>query len=146
MFGLVCPALEDEAEDAICQLCFWFGALEPLNNVLDNAFFWLQVRWPEDIAKPSPKAIYINIDLDYAEGPAIIVADTGPGFIDDPERLTRPFFSRRPDGMGIGLYYTNLVMEMNGGRLAFPDSQDAEVPEKFDGAVLALVFDVPRKK
>jgi hypothetical protein len=42
--------------------------------------------------------------------------------------------------MGIGLYYTNMVMELNGGRLAFPDSDEVEVPAEFDGAVLALAF------
>ncbi|WP_217994868.1 hypothetical protein [Methylogaea oryzae] len=60
--------------------------------------------------------------------------------VDDPERLTRPFFSRRPDGMGIGLYYTNMVMELNGGRLGFPDAEEANAPKNLDGAVLALIF------
>lgn len=54
--------------------------------------------------------------------------------------MTTPFFTRRPDGMGVGLYYANLVMEMNGGHLAFPDADEADVPEEFDGAVIALVF------
>lgn len=31
-------------------------------------------------------------------------------------------------------------MEMNGGHLAFPDADEADVPEEFDGAVIALVF------
>lgn len=86
------------------------------------------------------RTIHLRLDPDFAEGPAIIVADNGPGFSDDPERLTRPFFSRRPDGMGVGLYYANLVMELNGGRLAFPSADEAEVPVGYDGAVLALVF------
>jgi hypothetical protein len=42
--------------------------------------------------------------------------------------------------MGIGLYYANLVMELNGGRLAFPDREEAGVPPEFDGAVIALIF------
>ena len=69
-----------------------------------------------------------------------MVADTGPGFVDTPEELIRPFFSRRPEGMGLGLYYANLVMETGGGRLAFPDRREADVPKEFDGAVLALIF------
>ena len=80
------------------------------------------------------------MEADFPGGPAIIVADNGTGFQDDPERLTRPFFSRRPDGMGVGLYYANMVMELNGGRLAFPDADEANVPDGFDGAVLALLF------
>lgn len=135
---LVCPALEDAELDV--ERSFSFGLLMgALNNLLDNAFYWLQVRWPED-QEDSDRSIYINIERDFAGGPAIIVADNGPGLQDDPERITRPFFSRRPDGMGVGLYYANMVMEMNGGRLAFPDAEEANVPEGFDGAVLALVF------
>lgn len=134
---LICPALEDEIPDI--ERDFSFGLLlGALNNLLDNAFYWLQVRWPDD--DNVEREIYINIEKDFAEGPAIIVADNGPGLQDDPERLTRPFFSRRPDGMGVGLYYANMVMELNGGHLAFPDAEEAGVPEHFDGAVLALIF------
>ncbi len=135
---LVCPALEDDAPDV--ERSFAFGLLlGALNNLLDNAFYWLQVRWPEG-QSASQRKLYINVETDFAGGPALIVADNGPGFQDDPERLRRPFFSRRPDGMGVGLYYTNMVMELNGGRLVFPDAEEANVPDGFDGAVLALVF------
>jgi anti-sigma regulatory factor (Ser/Thr protein kinase) len=134
---LICPALEEEIPDI--ERDFSFGLLlGALNNLLDNAFYWLQVRWPDD--DKSEREIYINIENNFVEGPAIIVADNGPGLQDDPERLTRPFFSRRPDGMGVGLYYANMVMELNGGHLAFPDADEAAVPKHFDGAVLALVF------
>jgi len=134
---LICPALEESTQDF--ERSFSFGLLlGALNNLLDNAFYWLQVRWPNE--NDAERQIYIGIDNDYAEGPAIIVADNGPGFQDETERLTRPFFSRRPDGMGVGLYYTNMVMELNGGRLVFPDAGDAGVPDGFDGAAIALVF------
>ncbi len=135
---LICPILNDDTEDI--EQRFAFGLLlGALNNLLDNAFYWLQVRWPDNQG-PSQRKLYINIEKDFAEGPAIIVADNGPGLQDDPEKLTRPFFSRRPDGMGVGLYYTNMVMELNSGRLAFPDADEANVPEEIDGAILALVF------
>ncbi|BBL71545.1 hypothetical protein MoryE10_21510 [Methylogaea oryzae] len=135
---LICPALEDNTPDIERE--FSFGLmLGALNNLLDNAFYWLQVRWPESEGT-APRQIYINIEQELAEGPAIVVADNGPGLVDDPERLTRPFFSRRPDGMGIGLYYTNMVMELNGGRLGFPDAEEANAPKNLDGAVLALIF------
>lgn len=134
---LVCPALEESFPDI--EKNFAFGLLlGALNNLLDNAFYWLQVRWPED--ELDDRQVYISIDPDFPEGPAIIIADNGPGFQDDTDRLIKPFFSRRPDGMGIGLYYTNMVMELNGGRLAFPEADEAGVPEGFDGAVLALIF------
>jgi anti-sigma regulatory factor (Ser/Thr protein kinase) len=136
---LVCPAVESQGPEI--NSSFSFGlALGALNNLLDNAFYWLKVRWPKTEAQPPARAIYININDGALEGPAIVVADNGPGFQDEPERLTKPFFSRRPEGMGLGLYYANLVMELNRGRLVFPDRKDMGVPPEFDGAVLALVF------
>ena len=116
-----------------------------LTNLLDNSFYWLRARWP---SKPpdnqdSPRKIYLGRSDDFEEGPALIVADTGPGFQDDPDTLVEPFFTRRPDGMGLGLYYANLVMELSGGDLVFPDRNDVEIPHEFDGAIIALVF--PKK-
>ena len=134
-----CPALEEGAPDVMSSFVFGL-ALGALNNLLDNAFYWLRVRWPEENTEPPGRAIHVNVNRDLAEGPSIVVADTGPGYTDEPDDLTRPFFSRRPEGMGVGLYYANLVMELGEGRLAFPDAREADVPSEFDGAVLALVF------
>lgn len=141
---LNCPALEDDAPDISSDFVFGL-ALGALNNLLDNAFYWLKVRWPDDSGQPG-RAIHININRNLAEGPAIVVADTGTGFTDEPEELIRPFFSRRPEGMGVGLYYANLVMELGDGRLAFPDAREAGVPEEFDGAVSALVFPAAKEE
>ena len=135
---LDCPTLEDNAPDITSDFVFGL-ALGALNNLLDNAFYWLKVRWPDD-SDHQDRAIHISINRNLAEGPAIVVADTGTGFTDEPEELIRPFFSRRPEGMGVGLYYANLVMELGDGRLAFPVAREAGVPEEFDGAVSALVF------
>ena len=74
-------------------------------------------------------------------GPALVVADNGTGFQgDEPENLVRPFFTRKPHGMGLGLYYANLAMELNGGQLVFPLPGEVEVPDGFDGAVIAMIF------
>lgn len=137
---LDCPALQDDGSDK--NSLFVFGlALGALNNLLDNAFYWLEVRWPKDAEHSDQRAIHISISTDLAEGPAIIVADTGTGFVDEPGTLVKPFFSRRPEGMGIGLYYADLVMQLSGGCLAFPDdAEGAGVPREFDGAAIALVF------
>ena len=52
----------------------------------------------------------------------------------------RPFFTRKPEGMGLGLYYANLAMELNGGQLAFPQPGAIEIPDEFGGAIVALIF------
>ena len=135
---LNCPALEDDALDVTVDGVFGL-VLGALNNLLDNSFYWLKVRWPDESAHPR-RAIHISISFDLADGPAIVVADNGVGFADEPEDLIRPFFSRRPEGMGVGLYYANLVMGLGDGRLVFPDASEAGVPEEFDGAVSALIF------
>ena len=40
----------------------------------------------------------------------------------------------------MGLYYANMVMELNDGSLIFPDPAEADVPDEFDGALVALRF------
>ena len=55
--------------------------------------------------------------------------------------MVKPFMTTKTGGMGIGLYYTNTVMEMLGGELVILDHHDVEtVPEKASGAIAALVF------
>ena len=34
-------------------------------------------------------------------------------------------------------------MELSGGELVFPERGDVDIPEAFDGAVIALVFNKP---
>src|SRR5690606_39526486 len=62
------------------------------------------------------------------------------GLVDEPADLVRPFYTRRPEGMGMGLYYANMVMELNDGALLFPELSETEVPERYDGAIVALRF------
>jgi signal transduction histidine kinase len=135
---LTCPALEDGSPDA--HPIFTSGlALGALTNLIDNAVHWVKVRHPE----PGERKIYVNVVPDYDGSPAIVVADNGPGYQDDPDIMVAPFFTRRPGGSGLGLYFANLVMDLNEGRLEFPTVEKADVPEEFDGAVAALVFRKP---
>ena len=143
--GVVCPVADG---DGSFDANFSFGlVLGALNNLIDNALYWMRVRWPEssDDAETSKRRVFVGTSHDFAGGPAIVVADTGPGFQgDSPEHLVRPFFTRKPDGMGLGLYYANLAMELNGGRLAFPQRGEVNVPQEFDGAAVAMIFKAVR--
>ena len=127
---------DDEGPIANCSFGLTLGAL---TNIIDNAVFWLRVRWPDE-ESASGKKVYIGIEEDFYGGPAIIVADNGPGYKDSPADLIRPFYTRRPDGMGMGLYYANMVMELNDGELMFPDHSETSLPDEFDGAIIALRF------
>ena len=137
-----CPLLEDSSADF--ESTYSFGlVLGALNNLIDNSLYWLRVRWPElpEDGATSKRRLFLGTSDDLGDGPAIVVADNGVGFQSDvPEHLVRPFFTRKPDGMGLGLYYANLAMELNGGQLIFPQRGEVDVPDEFDGAIVAMVF------
>lgn len=136
-----CPPLEEI--DLNFKSSYSFGLiLGALNNLIDNSLYWLRVRWPEN-DPISKRCLFIGTSDNFVSGPAIVIADNGPGFQgDSPDLLTRPFFTRKPDGMGLGLYYASLAMELNGGYLAFPQQGEFDIPEKYDGAVVAMIFKV----
>jgi C4-dicarboxylate-specific signal transduction histidine kinase len=103
-----------------------------LVNVIDNAIYWLDEIETERFIWIAPTA--------EMESPAIIIADNGPGFLDDAADLIQPFHTRKPAGMGIGLYYTDMVMKAHAGRLAFPERNFIEAPAALTGAHIGLVF------
>lgn len=143
---LISPLLEGKASNFRAEFEFSL-LLAALNNLVDNALYWLRVRWPDSRkeAVTSPRMLYIGVTSELPTGPAIVVADNGPGFQDDPDLLVRPFFTRKAEGMGLGLYYASLAMELNGGELLFPSGDDVGVPAEFDGAVVAMAFKGARR-
>lgn len=110
-----------------------------LINIIDNALYWLQVRWSKESSK---RKIYIG-STDFYDYPAIVIADNGPGFKSDPADLIKAFVSLKPEGigMGLGLYYTQMVMEIIQGELILENAADLDfVPDGFDGAAVIMVF------
>lgn len=117
-----------------------------LLNLIDNSIYWLRVRWPDiDEGKPELRRLHIGITTELPGGFSIVVSDNGPGFSDVPDVITKPFFTRRPDGIGLGLYYASLSMSLSGGSLLFPDRDDLDLPNGLDGAVVAMFFPGPSK-
>ena len=108
--------------------------ISTLMNLIDNSIYWLEQK------SSSPKAIYVGPSMEFADGPAIIVADNGPGFSDPPELLVDAFVSNKPDGMGLGLHLANEVMKNTGGRLHFPAEGEVSLPQGMNGAIVILVF------
>lgn len=113
--------------------------LSSVSNIIDNAIYWVGVKRETKGGDYKP-AIYVCSDLKSFSGPAIVFADSGEGFSLEPEELTQPFRTTRPGGMGLGLYFVNLVMEMIGGQLLFPDKEELHIPKPYVGAIIALVF------
>jgi len=105
-----------------------------LMNLIDNSIYWLGNKGGRD------KRILVGTTEDLPGGKALFVADNGPGFADSPHDLVKPFVTRKPDGMGLGLYIASEVMQSQGGRLVFPDKGMIELPNGYDGAVVALQF------
>ena len=135
------PILEAALGDFEAQMSFGL-VVGAIGNLIDNALYWVRVRWPDvpETAKTTPRRIYAGVSRDLEEGPAIIIADNGPGLTDSAERVVTPFFTRRPGGMGLGLYYVNMVMELNGGLLRFLEPNEIELPAGYDGTIAALIF------
>lgn len=114
--------------------------LGTLTNLIDNVIYWLRVRWPDVQSGDYFRRLHIAIADEESGGVSLVVADNGPGIQDDPDTLIRPFFSRRPDGMGLGLYYSSMAMQLNGGQLLFLTNDDLDLPSELDGAVISLFF------
>jgi len=104
-------------------------------NIIDNSIYWLDTIYKQD------KGIYIKTFFEN-EYPVVAIVDNGPGFKDAITDLVRPFFSRKDDGIGIGLYLIDTIMMKYGKFEILEDSEleDIEVPEKFRGAAIKLTF------
>jgi len=135
-----CPVLTNENSDFNIKVPTNL-LISAISNLIDNSIYWTKseadLRGTQNSYKP---AIYIGTDLSTFDGPSIIIADNGPGFSIEPEYLTQPFKTKKEGGMGLGLYFADLVMSMIGGKMIFPDSLDLEIPSVYDGACIALVF------
>jgi len=116
--------------------------ISSISNIIDNSIYWTKSKRNLEESKSTmyKPAIYIGTDIHTFDGPAIIIADNGLGFSVEPEFMTQPFKTKKNGGMGLGLYFADVVMNMVGGKLLFPDSLDLNIPKAYNGACIALVF------
>jgi signal transduction histidine kinase len=104
-------------------------------NLLDNCTYWL-------LQRPSDRQVCISGTTLRSGGIQLVVSDNGPGIKDDPALLIEPFYSRKPDGSGLGLYIVDRIMKSHAGRLEFlKDGSRCE--GLLQGANVALVFPAP---
>jgi C4-dicarboxylate-specific signal transduction histidine kinase len=65
-----------------------------------------------------PRQLMIRTDTNESGGIVVAVRDSGPGLKpDDLHRLFTPFYTTKPEGMGMGLAICRSIIEAHGGRL-----------------------------
>lgn len=145
--NLVCPCLEENNNES---KAFYTksGILGCLSNIIDNSIYWIESRWGDQSEK-GLKNLFIGITDEFEKGPAIIIADNGKGFGGmSPKDMVTPFVTNKIGGMGVGLYFVKVVMEMLDGEVLFlsPNELEMDIPDYIDGAVVALVFNKEGKR
>lgn len=89
----------------------------------------------EDHTPPADRELRIQVRQTHPKWVTISVIDHGPGISADIARqLFTPFFTTRPEGMGLGLSLCRTVVEQHGGALDFVNLTDGE------GRVTGLEF------
>ena len=65
-----------------------------------------------------PRELFISSEADGSKGVAVVVRDSGPGLESKSlERLFEPFYTTKPQGMGMGLAICRSIIEAHDGRL-----------------------------
>jgi len=102
-----------------------------LLNLIDNSIYWLGSK------KNTDRKMKFTIG-DFNKKLALIVSDNGPGIQDDIEVITLPFVTRKPKGMGLGLYICKRIADMHGAKLKL--LSEFERPGLLSGANIAILF------
>jgi signal transduction histidine kinase len=72
-----------------------------------------------------PRQLLIRTDTDALRGIVVTVHDSGPGVRpEDLHRLFTPFYTTKPQGMGMGLAICRSIIEGHGGRLWATENLD----------------------
>lgn len=117
-----------------------------LANLLDNSIYWSRLRFEQDGEDPKhPPCLQVRTNWNDKDGSGFIaVVDNGPGFTIGADRAFAPFVSERPGGMGLGLFFANLVMEQIGGMLSVHSAEEfrdeMNLSDPYDGAAVVLRF------
>ena len=96
-------------------------------NLIQNSAHWLQERKDNRLIK-----VVITPQANHTQ---ILFSDNGPGVDSEHhEAIFDPYFSRKPDGIGLGLTIAGELVTENGGSLALIDDGPLE------GASFQIVF------
>lgn len=103
-----------------------------------------EVQIQQVILNLARNAVHAMIDIEAADREVLLrtgmsdgcafveVCDTGPGMsIEDLERLFDPFFTRKPDGIGLGLSISRTIVEAHGGELTVRKNEETGLTFRF---------------
>ncbi len=111
--------------------------ISSLMNLFDNSIWWI------DNYRNDDKQIKVYLS-NYLNGyKTILIIDNGSGFGLRPEDAIKPFVSKKPNGMGIGLNIVNEIMLSNNGLLVFPsidEVSDVDLDQVNSRAIVGLAF------
>ena len=75
----------------------------------------------------TPRELLISSGADDSKGVVVVVRDSGPGLDSKSlERLFEPFYTTKPQGMGMGLAICRSIIEAHGGRLWATTNEDRD--------------------
>ncbi len=79
-----------------------------------------------------PRQLLIRTDTDESRGIVVAVHDAGPGLkSEELLRLFTPFYTTKPQGMGMGLAICRSIIEAHGGRLWATPTDDRGATFRF---------------
>jgi C4-dicarboxylate-specific signal transduction histidine kinase len=114
-------ALETELSDAVQPLIF--ADRTQLQQLILN----LIINTVEAMSEMSggPRQLLIRTDTNESGGIVVAMRDSGPGLKpEDLHRLFTPFYTTKPQGMGMGLAICRSIIDAHGGRLRATANHD----------------------
>jgi signal transduction histidine kinase len=124
---------DDKALQIVCDKRL---LITMIMNLIDNSIYWL------DTIFSVHKSIFIGI-YQEEKGISILIVDNGPGFREKTEDIIRPFYTRKQNGIGIGMYLVDTIM-IQYGLLTIIRDRDLligkGVPSEYNGAAVQLTF------
>ncbi|MDR3680521.1 MAG: ATP-binding protein [Flavipsychrobacter sp.] len=107
-----------------------------LMNIIDNSIYWLDTVYRDN------KGIFVKVSK-IENGTSILIVDNGPGFRETVADIVTPYYSRKRNGIGIGMYLVDTIM-INYGRLnIILDREELAargISETYSGAAVELIF------